>query len=66
MLTGALPATGIDNSKIVGSSGRNDKKSAKSDFIKPMCKAEEPIFLTSDIKQAFTQLKQAFTKAQIL
>ena len=65
-LAGALPATGVDNSKVVGSSGGNDGKSAKSDFTKPICRAEEPSFLTFDARQTFTQLRQAFTKAPIL
>ena len=63
---GILPATGFDNSKIVSSSSRNNRKLAKSDFIKPVRKAEEPSFLAPDIRQAFTQLRQAFTKTPIL
>ena len=43
---GALLATGVNNSKVIGSSGRNNEKSAKSDFIKPVRKAEESSFLT--------------------
>ena len=65
-LAGTVPATGVDNSEVIGSSSRNDEKSAKSGFIKPVQGAEEPSFLTSDTGQAFTQLKQAFTKALIL
>ena len=65
-LSDALPATGIDNSEVVRSSGRNKKKLAKSDFTKPVRRAEEPSFLTSNTRQAFTQLRQAFTKAPIL
>ena len=61
----ALPTTAIDNSEIIRSSGRNERKSAKSDFIKPMCGAEKPSFLTPDAKQAFAQLKQTFTEAPI-
>ena len=49
-----LPVTGIDNSKVVGNSGGNDKKSAKFDFTKPVHRAEEPSFLTPNTKQAFT------------
>ena len=64
--TGALPATTVDNSKVVGSSGRNEGKSAKSDFTKPMRGAEKPSFLTPDARQAFSQLSQVFTKALIL
>ena len=63
---GALAATGIDDIKIVGSSDRNKKKSAKSDFTKPVRGAEEPSFLTPDARRAFTQLRQAFTEAPIL
>ena len=65
-LTGTLLATNIDNSKVISSSSRNDRKSAKADFIKPMYRVEEPSFLTFDTRQAFTQLKQAFTKVPIL
>ena len=53
-LAGALPATAIDNSKVIRSSGGNEGKSAKSDFTKRICGAEEPSFLTSDTRQAFT------------
>ena len=49
-----LPAIDIDNSKVVGSSGKNDKKLAKSDFSKLMHRAEEPSFLTSEARRAFT------------
>ena len=63
---GALPATAFDNSKVVGSSGRNEGKLAKSDFTKPVRRAEEPSFLTPDARRAFTQLRQAFTEAPIL
>ena len=62
----ALPATGVDNSKVVGSSSRNDGKSVKSNFRKPVCGVEEPSFLTPDARQAITQLRQAFTQAPIL
>ena len=47
---GALPATGVDNSKVVRNSGRNVGKSAKSDFTKPVREAEEPSFLTPDAR----------------
>ena len=63
---GALPVTTVDDSKVVGSSRGNKRKSAKSDFIKPVRKAEEPSFLTPDTRRAFTQLKQAFTETPIL
>ena len=62
----ALPATAVDNSKIDGTSVGNERKSTKSDFTKPMRRAEEPSFLTPNARQAFTQLRQAFTKAPIL
>ena len=62
---GTLPAIGIDNSKIVGNSGGNEGKLTKSDFIKPMHRVEELSFLTSNARQAFIQLRQAFTKAPI-
>ena len=65
-LAGALPATTVDNSKVIRSSGGNKGKSAKSDFIKPVRRAEEPSFLTPDARRAFTQLRQAFTEAPIL
>ena len=51
---GALPATAVDDSEVVGSSGRNERKSAKSDFTKPVRGAEEPSFLTPDARRAFT------------
>ena len=45
-----LPVTGVNNSIIVGSSSRNNKKSAKSDFTKPVRRVEEPCFLTLDVR----------------
>ena len=63
---GTLPATAVDNSKIIRSSGGIKGKSAKSDFTKPMHGAEESSFLTPNARWAFTQLRQAFTKAPIL
>ena len=63
---GTLPATAVDDIKVVGSSGGNKGKLAKSDFTKPMRGVEEPSFLTLDARWAFTQLRQAFTKAPIL
>ena len=62
----ALPATSVNNSEVIGSSSGNDRKSAKSDFTKPVRRVGEPSFLTLDAKQAFTQLRQVFTKAPIL
>ena len=44
-LAGTLPSTRVNNSKIISSSGRNNKKLAKSDFIKTMHKTEESSFL---------------------
>ena len=61
-----LPATTVDNSEVIKKSGRNKEKSAKSDFTKPVRRAEEPSFLTPDARRAFTQLRQAFTEALIL
>ena len=55
-LVGILPATGVDDSEVIGNSGGNNEKPAKSGFIKPMRKAEKPSFLTSNTRQAFTQL----------
>ena len=63
---GALLATAVDDSEVVGSSGRNEGKLVKSDFTKPVRKVEEPSFLTPDARRAFTQLRQAFTEAPIL
>ena len=65
-LAGALPATAIDNSKAIRSSVGNYRKSTKSDFTKLMCGAEELSFLTPNARQAFTQLRKAFTEAPIL
>ena len=64
-LAGALPVTAVDNSKVVRSSGRNKGKSAKSDFTKLVRRAKEPSFLTPNARQAFTQLRQAFTESPI-
>ena len=49
-LAGTLLATGITDSDIVGSNGGKHRKSAKSDFIKPVHGAEEPSFLTSNAR----------------
>ena len=65
-LADVLPAIGINNSKVIRSGGRNNRKSAKSDFSKPMYRVEEPNFLTYNTKRAFTQLRQAFTETPIL
>ena len=53
----ALPATTVDDSEVVGSNVGNERKSAKSDFTKPMPGAEQPSFLTPDARRAFTQLR---------
>ena len=63
---GTLSASAVDDSEVVESSSENEGKSAKSDFTKPVRGAEEPSFLTPDARRAFTQLRQAFTKAPIL
>ena len=65
-LAGVLPATGVDDREVIGSGGGNDRKLAKSDFTKSVRGVEEPSFLTPDARQAFNQLRQAFTKAPIL
>ena len=62
---GTLLATDIDKSKVIENSGKNDGKLAKSDFSKLVGRVEEPSFLTLNARQAFTQLRQAFTKAPI-
>ena len=55
--TGAWPATGVEDSKDIGSSGGNKRKLAKSDFTKPVHRAEKPSFLTFNTRRAFTQLR---------
>ena len=50
----ALLATSVNNSELVGSSSRNNKKSAKSDFIKPKRRVEEPSFLILNDGRVFT------------
>ena len=47
---GTLLATGVDDSEVVKCSGRNERKLAKSDFRKPMRRAEKPSFLTPDTR----------------
>ena len=49
----ALLATSINNSKFVNNSNRNNRKSAKSDFIELVYKAKEPNFLTPGTRRAF-------------
>ena len=60
-----LRATNINNSEVIESSGKNERKSAKFDFTKPVRREKEPSFLTPDTRRAFTQLIQAFTEAPI-
>ena len=67
----------VNDNKIVKSGGkaddRNSFKSKKSKYIKfgilmhtNIGVIKEPIFLTSNAKETFNQLRQAFTKAPIL
>ena len=64
-LANDLLTTSVHDNKVVGSSGGNDGKLAKSDFTKPVRGVEEFSFLTSSARQAFTQLSQVFSKALI-
>ena len=48
--SGALLATSVDDSEVVRSSDRNDEKLAESNFIKPVRRAEQPIFLTPNVR----------------
>ena len=50
-------ATGVNNSEVINYSGRNEGKSTKSDFTKPVRKVEKPSFLTPNTRRAFTQLR---------
>ena len=52
-LTCTLRATVINDSEVISSSGKNDRKLAKSDFTKPMYRTEEPSFLTPDTRLVF-------------
>ena len=65
-LAANLPATDVNNRKVVSSSDRNDRKSAKSNFTKLVRGVEKPSFLTPDTRRVFTQLRQLFTKALII
>ena len=77
LLTAMLKTTGssvasasrVDDGEVVGGggAGRSDasKKSAKSRRMKS-ARSEEPKFLTSEAKEAFNRLRQAFTEAPIL
>ena len=49
-LANTLSVTGVNNNKVVGSSNKNNRKLAKSDFIKPMCRVEESSFLTPNAR----------------
>ena len=53
-LASALPATSVNDSEVVSSSGGNNKKLAKSNFTKPMYKVKKSSFLTPNARQAFT------------
>ena len=64
-LADALPATSVNNSEIICSSSRKDKKSAKSNFKKPVRRARKPSFSTPNTRQTFTQLRHTFTKLLI-
>lgn len=49
--------TSINNSKVISSNNKNNEKLTKFtklDFIKTVCKVEEPKFLTLNTKQTFT------------
>ena len=52
-LADALPATSVHDSKVISSSSENNRKLAKSDFIKPMHRVEEFSSLTSNARQVF-------------
>ena len=49
-----LLSTNINNSKVISSGSKNNKKSAKSNFTKTMYRAEELSFLTFDTRQVLT------------
>ena len=66
-----LPQRNNDNEVFGGGSDRNLSKSKKSENAKSGVQTyfgamEEPTFLTPDTKEAFNQLRQAFTKVLIL
>ena len=63
-LVDTLSATGVDNSKIVDSSGGKNRKLDNSDFTKPMRRAEEPSFLTPNTRLAFTKLRKCLLRPQ--
>lgn len=50
----SLLFTGVNDSKVVSSGSRNNKKLTKSNFIKPIYGPEEYSFLTLNTKQIFT------------
>ena len=71
----SAPRLGADDNEIVGGGGKADdknlskskkSKNAKSEIQTHFGVTEEPIFLTPDTREAFNQLKQAFTEALIL
>ena len=49
-LAGTLPATSVDDSKVIGNNGGNKRKLAKSNFTKPVYRAEEPSLLTPNAR----------------
>ena len=66
---------GTDVDEVVGGGGKADgknlsqskkSKNVKSGIQTRLGAIEEPIFLTSDTREAFNQLRQAFTKVTIL
>ena len=56
-LVGTLPVTSINNSEVIDSRVKKNRKSAKSDFTKPIHRVEKPSLPTFNAKQLFTQLK---------
>ena len=56
-LAGTLPVTSVNDSKVVRSSDRNDKKLAKSNFTKPVHRAEEPSFFAPNARLTLIQLR---------
>ena len=45
-LTNILSSTSVNNSKVIGSNSKNNRKLAKFNFIKAMYGVEKPSFLT--------------------
>ena len=72
-LSDLAPRLGANDGEVVGSDGKADNRnlSKKSKNVRSGIKTcikvmEEPIFLTSNAKKVFNQLRQVFTKAPIL